>query len=128
MLDTNRLLGWIWGGGVLLFLALASWVPWLFEALPRCGLKALFGIPCPVCGSSRAALALVRQDFAEAFALSPLAALAWLLFLGCGLVAGALALVGRRVPEPPRRVPAWSWWGLGFVVLANWVYLMVHGR
>jgi Protein of unknown function (DUF2752) len=128
VLKTNRLLGWIWGGGVVLLLALAPWAPRLFGALPRCGLKLLFGIPCPACGSSRAALALARLDVAEAFAISPLAALAWILFLAGGLAALALAALGRRVPEPPRRLPAWSWWALGLAVLANWVYLMAHGR
>ena len=49
----------VWGG---LFL--------LTDSL--CWLQALFGVPCPGCGSTRAAIALLHGHFSEAFAFHPL--------------------------------------------------------
>ena len=37
-----------------------------------CWLQALFGVPCPGCGSTRAAIALFHGHFSEAFAFHPL--------------------------------------------------------
>lgn len=38
----------------------------------RCPMEYFLGIPCPGCGMSRALLALVRFDFAQAFYYHPL--------------------------------------------------------
>jgi len=43
----------------------------------KCPLRWFLGIPCPCCGFSRAALSLLKFDFAEAFYYHPL----WPLFL-----------------------------------------------
>jgi len=51
----------------LIFTALA-----LYAAFGKCPLFALFHIPCPMCGITRAGLAFVRGDFGAAFALHPL--------------------------------------------------------
>lgn len=37
-----------------------------------CPIRSLTGIPCPGCGMSRAWLAALRLDFAEAFSLHPM--------------------------------------------------------
>ena len=37
-----------------------------------CWFQALFGLPCPGCGSTRAAIALFHGHFSEAFAFHPL--------------------------------------------------------
>jgi hypothetical protein len=39
----------------------------------RCPMAAILHLPCPACGSTRAALALMRLDFAEAFRFNPVA-------------------------------------------------------
>src|SRR3954452_14810468 len=52
--------------GALLWLRLA--LPW-----PECNFRALFGIPCLTCGSTRALLALAHRDFALAWHFNPLA-------------------------------------------------------
>lgn len=49
----------VWGG---LFL--------LTDSL--CWFQSLFGVPCPGCGSTRAAIALFQGNFSEAFAYHPL--------------------------------------------------------
>ncbi len=47
-----------------------------------CPFKLVFGIPCPLCGITRAMMALVRGSFAEAFYYHPL----WPLILSYGLI------------------------------------------
>ena len=37
-----------------------------------CPIRRLIGFPCPGCGMSRAAAAMLRLDFAKAFALHPM--------------------------------------------------------
>jgi hypothetical protein len=62
----------------------------IFAAFPRlnpfsfCGFNVLTGLPCPFCGGTRAARALLRGDWATALYLNPLA---------IGLFAFALAFV-----------------------------------
>jgi hypothetical protein len=71
----------IWGG---LFIITDSF----------CWFQALFGIPCPGCGSTRAALALFHGHFAEAFAWHPLIILS-LVILPYAVFRDALS---RRMP------------------------------
>jgi hypothetical protein len=131
---SGRQLGLLWGAVALILLALAPLAP-LFAsalpgALPACPLKSLTGVPCPGCGTTRAALALAHFDFAAAFAVSPLAAAAWCGLIAGGLLAGALALTGRPVPSWPRfgRRGEIAWRVAVVAALAaNWVYLVLHG-
>lgn len=54
-------------GAVVLFLLLiVFWGGW------RCPILAYTGIPCPGCGMTRAARALLRLDFAAAWAQNPM--------------------------------------------------------
>jgi hypothetical protein len=94
-----------------------------------CYVKALSGLPCPTCGSTRALGRLFALDVPGAFAMNPLVALGAL-----GLAAWAvadLALLPRRRAlsvevAPPLgsalRVAAVA------VLLANWAYLLAAGR
>lgn len=60
-----------------------------------CAFKAATGLPCPVCGLTRAHLALVRGDLRGAFYWHPLFALPW-----AALAADAVwRLVLRSHPE-----------------------------
>ncbi len=90
-------------------------------------MKALSGVPCPACGSGRAALALSRLDLSAAFASNPLFALSALLFVIGGLAALGLALSGRGVTEP-RTLPFALRAGLVIVVALNWTWLLLDGR
>jgi len=127
---SGRQLGYLWGAVALILLAAAPLAPFFTGALPACPLKSLTGVPCPGCGTTRAALALAHFDFAAAFAVSPLAAAAWCGLIAGGLAAGALALSGRPVPAWPRfgRRGEIAWRVAVVAVLAaNWVYLVLHG-
>jgi len=81
----------------LLHLLLAG-IGALPAALSACPYLSLTGDPCPLCGTSRAALALLSGDLSASLDQTPLAA---------GLIVAA-------VTQPPYRLlrtlrPRWSW-------------------
>lgn len=120
----GRQLGLIWGAVAAILVALSPWAPELAAGLPGCPLFLLTGIPCPSCGTTRAALALARFDPLAALALNPLAAAGWIALVAGGLVAGAAALGGCGVDEPSGRLPLG--WRLAMVLaaLANWAWVI----
>ena len=63
---------------------------------PLCPSAGLLGIPCPGCGLTRATAALLEGQFAEAFALHPLA------FALAPLYASAMAAVAWDFVRGPR--------------------------
>jgi hypothetical protein len=97
--------------------------------LPLCYVKALTGLPCPTCGSTRAAGRLFDLDLPGAFAMNPLATLAALAIAAWAL--GDLLLLPRRralgIEVAPRAAAALR---IGIVVAAvlNWAYLLAAGR
>jgi len=97
--------------------------------LPLCYVKALSGLPCPTCGSTRAAGRLFAFDPAGAFAMNPLATLAALALVLWAL--GDLALVPRgRVlgVEVSPRAATLLRVALVAAVAGNWAYLLAAGR
>lgn len=86
-----------------------------------CSFKRLTGQPCPTCGSTRGALALLHGHPAQALAFNPL------VFGGLALLAGLLLfrMVTGRSPciawTPAARGSAWIL--AAGAVLANWLYL-----
>jgi type IV secretory pathway TrbD component len=91
---------------VILFLgslSLASHV----AGIGICPLRRLTGIPCPTCGATRAALALVRGELAAALGFHPLVTV---LLLGAGLyalAAGISLLMTRRIPVVRASAKTW---------------------
>lgn len=126
-MNPRRQLGLLWGFVAVALVALSPLGADLADLLPECPLKALVGLPCPTCGSTRAALALSHLDLSTALALNPLATAGWLGFVGGGWLAGGAAAIDR----PLRRLELPS--SLAFrltlpaVLLANWVYLVLAG-
>ncbi len=123
----GRQLGLLWGGLALALVALSPLAPHFAGLAPACLLKSWTGLPCPSCGTTRAALALARFDVLEAFIHFPLQSAAWTAFLTAGLVAGWLALRGRPLPALPRRLPRWLPWAALLVLAANWAYSIATG-
>jgi hypothetical protein len=126
----ERQLGFLWGAVAVALVALSPLAPRFARAAPACPVKTFAGIPCPGCGTTRAALALADLDLAAAFAVSPLAAAAWCGLILGGFAAGALAFSGRGVPALPKPTAAGDWaFRIAVVgaVAANWVYLVLHG-
>ncbi|HMJ06453.1 MAG TPA: DUF2752 domain-containing protein [Chthoniobacterales bacterium] len=108
--------------------ALAAWfalhLPW-----PRCTFRALLGVPCLTCGSTRAALAFLHGDLLASWRFNPLALLTF-----CGLAIFdlyALTVLSSRAPrlrfaalEKNQRRAATIL--IALALLLNWVYLLRH--
>ena len=78
------------------------------HASPACPVRALTGIPCPLCGMTTSVEATVRGDLTDAFAANP---------AGPPLLAAALVLLLVRT----RRLALARWW-LVAVVATVWAY------
>jgi hypothetical protein len=126
-LKGERQLSLLWGAVAALFVLLSPLAERLAAGLPVCPIKAVAGLPCLTCGSTRAALALARLDVLSALAVNPAATLGWLVLVGGGLIAGAAALLGRPFVEPDWRLSTGRRLALVFVLLANWLYLIGTG-
>ncbi|HEX2254284.1 MAG TPA: DUF2752 domain-containing protein [Thermoanaerobaculia bacterium] len=128
-MSPGRQLAFLWGGVAAALVALSPLAPRFAAALPPCLLKTFTGVPCPSCGTTRAALALGRFDVPTAFAVSPLAAVALLALVGGGLLAAAAAVL-REPPEVPALSPRGALLlrvSLAAALLGNWLYLLTTG-
>lgn len=123
----SRQLALLWGAVASLLLAVSPWAAFAGDALWECTFKNWTGIPCPTCGTARAALALARFDVLEALGRYPLPTLAWTFLLVGGLYAGGMALSGRTPPAIPKSLPLWARAGLVAAVLTNWMYSIATG-
>jgi hypothetical protein len=103
----------------LVLLVLVRWQPVVLTMARPCPFLALTGLPCPTCGTTRAALALSHGHLAAAFAANPLAAAALLLLLPV-----AVADVGLRRREMPGRAQRLLAWGAVAAAVLNWGYLV----
>ena len=110
-----------------MFLVLSPLGERLAGALPGCAVKAIAGLPCLSCGTTRAGLALARLDLLSALAINPVAALGWMVLIIGGLIVGAAALLGRPVREPDWRLSKRWRLALVLVLVVNWLYLFGSG-
>ena len=117
----------LWGGSALALVALSPWARLVERSLWPCAFKKLTGFPCPTCGTTRAAVALARLDFGSALVHYPLPAVAWIAFIGGGIAALAMTLMGRTPPAIPNRLSRTTRLVLVALVLANWVYSIATG-
>jgi hypothetical protein len=94
-----------------------------------CAFKAVTGLPCMTCGTTRALARLYSLDLPGAVTMNPLSAAVALALVPWGLVdlvllprGRALVLEISRGLAPLVRVTAVA------LVFANWAYLIVAGR
>jgi hypothetical protein len=126
-LPEERQLMLLWGGAAAGALLLWPLLPGLTALFPPCPFKHLTGLPCLSCGTTRAALALLRGDVARAFAFNPLASALALSFLAGGTLAPAWALLRWPVPDAlPAMSPARRGAAIAFL-LAAWGWQVVRG-
>jgi len=123
----ERGFAFFWGAAALALLALAPLAPRLARLGLACPFKSVTHLPCPTCGTLRAALALADFDPLSALRANPLAAIAWVGFIAGGLAAAALAVAGRPVREPPSRLSAGARAAIVGALLANWIFLVARG-
>jgi hypothetical protein len=120
----ERQIAWLWFAAAVSAIALRPvWIalaPWLRP----CAFRSLTGIPCPTCGTTRTALAMLDLDLGTAFAANPLAAAAGLVFVIGGVLALPWLLLSGRLPILGwlrlRRVA----WTVAAVAAINWAYLI----
>jgi hypothetical protein len=123
----TRQIALLWGAVASVLVAASPWASALGGALWDCTFKSWTGIPCPTCGTARAAMALARLDVVEALSRYPLPAIAWIVLLAGGFLAASMALLGRQPPSIPSRLPVWGRLALVAAVLGNWAYSIATG-
>ena len=98
--------------------------------VPVCGFRELAGIPCPLCGGTRALASMTELDLLTAAAYNPLVLLAAMLVTGWTIVRVFDRLLGKNVEKRLRsllekRVAVPVLFGL---IVLNWLYLIVRLR
>ena len=87
---------------------------------PPCVFRALTGLTCPGCGSTRAMHQILHGHFAAAFMLNPLFLLA-IPFLLYALIRYSAAVMRGGVPRP-NAVPAPYLYALFVIVVSFWIF------
>jgi hypothetical protein len=113
------------GFGLLVGVGAAVW-PALTDhtgaALP-CPLRTLTGVPCPACGLTTAAVALVHGEAGSAFGANPLIFGLAALAVAAGLLVTLRAAGVLKPPEPwPPARRRWAGWLLGLLAVASWLF------
>jgi hypothetical protein len=124
---TERQLAMLWGAAAVSAVALRPvWIA-IAPHLGSCTFRRLTGIPCPTCGTTRTALALLDLDLGAAIAVNPLATLVGVVFIVGGWA--ALVWVLLRGPVPVSGLHWSRLWTAATIglVLINWIYLIVTG-
>jgi len=114
--------------GVVAVCSVALRPVWLALAplAPRCPFRALTGVPCPTCGTTHAAVALLNGKVGGAFAANPLAAAAGVAFAVGGLVAPIWAALRLPVPQLTSPLPRWARLAIVGALLADWAYVIAR--
>ncbi len=119
-----RELALLWCAAAASALALRPFWLALAPRLPACTFHAVTGVPCPTCGSGRAAIAVLHGDVLTALTVNPLATVVGVTAITAGLVAPLWVWLGGPVPDLASvRARRWLLAGL-LPVLVNWGYLM----
>ena len=129
VIPSSRTPGRLAGFGLLALslipLAAASRLSEATRPLVLCGLKALTGLPCPLCGGIRATAALARGAPLEAFLWNPAAVLLHAGFLLTGLLVAS----GKKPPSWLQEGGSPAFFrGALLLLLMNWIYLVAAGR
>lgn len=99
---------------------------WLAIAplLRPCVFRTVTGIPCPTCGTTRAATAFLHGDLAAAVTANPLAACAALFFVAGAPLAALWAAARWPIPVVPTPLPLRARLVAVALVAANWIYVI----
>jgi hypothetical protein len=122
----------VWTALFLATAAGAAVYPWVRDRIQfTCHFKALTGIPCAGCGSTRCLSCFVRLQWGEAFLLNPLAFSFCAVSLGVVAYTAAVRLGMGRIPRVTLAATERGWWEirglLAGLFAANWIYLILAG-
>ncbi len=107
-------------------LVVARFAPGVTTVLPPCPFRALTGLPCPTCGTTRALLALANGHPGAALLENPLAVAVALTALAAGVWGLGRFLAPSHVPPlapAPDRETRWARLA-AVALLLNWAYLL----
>lgn len=118
-----RPMTWRWRVASLLFFGCILLVYWVNQTgwarITVCPTTHVFGIPCPLCGGTTAAVRLARGEVAPALASNPLAVLLVVAIAGYSLL--WLAFARRLTTTLPAPMVAAL---LLLALAANWAYVL----
>ncbi len=118
--------GIIYGSIVVLALLAGYFLP-LLSLAPTCVFKALTGIPCPTCGSTRSLVLLSHGHIVPALFMNPLigaCGLAGILLFFIDLITLFLGLPKISIFVPQSGKDRMRFYML-FLIVANWSYLIL---
>ena len=125
----------IWGTLVgLTFVTALAFPFWSNYYSTICPMKLIAGIPCVLCGGTRAVSAWTHGDFYAAFTLNPLAALLSVFMAAYLIYAAAVLIINKqwRIRFDPGALSVRTRVCIGGAVLVglalNWAYLITAGR
>ncbi|MCG3119836.1 MAG: hypothetical protein ALAOOOJD_02373 [bacterium] len=102
---------------------LARFAAPLVDLLPACTFRAVFGLPCPTCGATRAGLALARGAWLTALAHNPLFVIGLGVLSLWSLFSVIEKLRGKAMPFAIRSGQRFRGLTIGAILL-NWLYLI----
>jgi len=120
----ERQLAWLWGATAVSSLLLRPFWLALAPLAPACPFRAITGIPCPTCGTTHAAVALLHGDVATALAANPLTMLAGIVFVLGGVLAPIWAALRLPAPDLSSPLPMWVRLGMVAALAANWAWVI----
>lgn len=123
----ERQLAWLWGVAASASLLLRPLWLALAPGLPPCPFRALTGLPCPTCGSTRAVLAFLHLDIVAAISANPLVALAGLGLLAGGVAAPLWAMLRAPAIDVPAPLPRRLRIAIVLILGLNWVWVLLRG-
>jgi hypothetical protein len=130
---TDRLLAHApWAILCAMVLAVTAWVPPRNLPLRACTFLRVTGVPCPLCGTTRAFHAAGNGLGREALVLSPLGTLFYAATWAALLFHTAALLDRRRwslqLLPAGRAARGWLAGGAGGLILVNWAYRLATGQ
>jgi Protein of unknown function (DUF2752) len=123
----ERQLAVVWGVAGAGALALRPLWLALVPLLPPCPFRALTGIPCPSCGTTHAAIALLNGRVGAALAANPFATVAGALFLAGAVLAPLWAAVPGPMIEIPHPLPGPLRIAIVAALGMSWAWVIWHG-
>lgn len=116
----------LWAVAALGAIALVPLSQPLLSALPLCPLRSLTGLPCPTCGATRAAEAMLGGQVVDAVVYNPLVTLAAIAFLVVGLAAPVWVRSGGRIPGLSSTPPIPARIAIALGLMGNWAYVVAR--
>jgi hypothetical protein len=121
----ERQLAFLWLAAAAGALALRPLWLALAPHLRPCIFRSLTDVPCPTCGTTRAATAFFEGDLLAAFAANPLAAMGGCLFVVGAPLATLWAVSRWPIPQLTKSSLGWTRVCVLLLVVVNWLYVIV---